>query len=198
MKRWDEFYTVYLYDVQGATYFAAANELRRAAQEFCDRAKVWRTDLDPVLTTAGNVLYDFDISGDQEVVKLLAATLDGRDIPVLRAADRLPGFAAVKALNAREFILSIQPVNDQKIVTTVILKPSHAAAGIDDHLYAQYAEQISWGARSRLYMAPDKPYTNPDLALMFEKRFRDAIADANWRAEQAYSAEPVRTQPQFL
>lgn len=198
MKLWDDFYTYYLADVTGCTYFAAVNELRRAAQELCERAKVWRVELDPVRTMAGQSVYDFELTGDQELVKVMEARLNDIELDIIIPGKKPRGFLALQPLNSREFKLFPEPITGLRVDMTAILKPSDTSEGIEDHLYAQYAEKIAYGAKARLFAQPGKPYTNPALAAAFEQKFADAVADANWRAEKAYSNAPQRVKAQFF
>lgn len=197
MKTWLDFYDYYLTDLPGCTYFAAANAIRQAAQEFCARSHAWRVTMDPTITIAGISSYEFDIDRTQEIVKVLSAKLGGQDFPVLLyevdESDR-----GILVLNQREFAVQPTPDADLELVLKVIMKPSNTALGVEDFLYAAYAESIAYGAKYRLMEAFDKPYSNPRGAIANKQRFDDAIGSARVKAAKSYSSAPLRTRASFL
>jgi hypothetical protein len=199
MKDWLSFHDYYLADIPGCTYFAAANQIRMAAQEFCKRSKAWRATLDPVKTVAkDNYIYDFDRTREIEVVKLLSATLDGHPLDPLLPDQDDGRQRGILALNGREFVLFPTPAAGLNVVAKAILAPSNTATGIDDKLYAEYAEAIAFGAKYRLFNTENKPYSNPQAAANNFDLFETAIGRATIRAAKAYSSAPLRTSASFL
>lgn len=198
MKTWADFYTFYLADLPGCTSFAAANELRRAAQEFCGRTRVWRVDLDPTITNAKEDTYEFELEDDWLLCKVLAAKLDDADLNILTPSDDLRGATGILPLDQTQFTLFPQPGAKQRVYITAALKPSNEADGVEDYVFDHYAEKIAYGAKARLMMRPNKPYSDPAMAERFEEKFEQAIADATWNAAKAYSQAPLRTRAKFF
>jgi len=200
MKTWDAFYKFCQQDLPGCTSFAAANELRNAAQEFFERTKVWRVDLDPVTTNASEDTYEFDIDECQLLVKVMSAKLDDQDLVLLQPGDEITmsGTASILVLDQTQFVLMTQPGARQKVYVKAIMKPSHTATGIDDRIFDQYAEAIGHGAKARLMNKPGKTYSSPALAAQEREMFESAIAKTLMQAAKGYSSAPLRTRASFI
>lgn len=197
MKTWADFFDYYLTDLTGCTTFAAQNELRRAAQQFCEESGAWRVTMDPATLVADVSVYDFDLTKQMELVKFLSATLDEDDMLVLNAGQSAGGAIAIKALNSRTFEVYPDPAGGEILTMKAIVKPSEASTGIDDDLFAQYAESIAYGARARLMMKKDKPYTDHALAAVNHDLFKSAIGAAKIKTAKAYSSAPRRVKSIF-
>ena len=200
MKLWASFYSYYLQDLPGCTSFAAVNELRRAAQEFCERTKVFRVDLDPTTTNASEDTYEFEIDEEQMLVKVMSAKLDTQDLKLLLPGDEITmsGTAAMLVLDQTQFTLMTQPAARQKVYVKAVMKPSNSSTGVEDFIFDQYAEAIAHGAKSRLMNKAGKTYTNPALAQQEKQEFEAAISKTLMRAAKAYSSAPLRTRASFI
>lgn len=198
MKLWSDFYDYYLGDVPGCSYAAAVNALRMAAQEFCERAKVWRVIMDPVTTVAGNQVYPFDLTADQEIVKILLAKMDGHDIDLLLYDQLDNARRGMIVLDQRQFHLQPMPATGNILVITAVLKPSNSAPGVDDVIWASYAEGIAFGAKARLFKMKSKPYFDPVAAADNKNDFNEAIGKATIKAAKAFSSAPIRTRAAFM
>lgn len=197
MKAWDTFYDHYLADIDGCTFFAAANELRQAAREFCSRSHAWRVELDPVQTITDVSRYEFDRTAQMEVVKLMSAKLGGQKIePILYDAD--PTQRGIVALSPMEFELRPAPPAGLVVALVAICQPGQEATGVDDVLYAMYAREIAYGARAKLFARANKTYSNAALADKFERMFDESIARARTKAAKSYSSAPLRTAASFM
>lgn len=198
MKLWTDFYDNYLRDLRGCTSFAAANELRRATQEFCDRTKVWRVSLDATTTNAKEDTYDFEIEEEMLLVKVMSAKLDEQDLKILLPDDDIRTGGALLVLDHTQFLLTTQPAARQKVYIKAIMKPSELATGVEDYIYDQYAEKIAYGAKARLQSLADRPYSHPALAQENQERFETAIANVIMRTAKANSSAPLRTKANFM
>lgn len=192
-----DFYDYYLADINGCTYYAAENELRKAAQEFCQRTKASVVRMSPILLFAGIDTYEFDVEKQHVLVRLEEAKLDGKQLDIL-LRDSLSTGGSIRPLSDTSFQLTPFPSDGQRLEIRAIVKPSNKATGLDDELYAQYAEAISYGAKARLYLQPDKPYTNPNLAMTHKAMFDEAIGIASQRVAKSYSRAPLRTAGHYL
>lgn len=199
MKSWIDFYDYYLSNLPGCTFFAAQNALRMAAQEFCDRSKVWRVTMDPVVTVANTSIYDFDITADQEIVKLLSAKLGGQNIaPLAPDQAEMAGTHGILVLNPREFMLLPDPPAGLSLVMKVAFKPSNKSSGVEDWIYTSFAEQIAAGAKARLMAEANKQYSDPKGSADNQMIFDAGIGSAVIKAAKAYSSAPLRTQASFM
>jgi hypothetical protein len=197
MKTWEKFYDYYLRDLPGCSSFAAENELRKAAQEFCKRTLAWRATLD-TMTLTTDTLYDFDVSSQEEVAKMLSAKLNGQDLSVLNREQFDDLEHGIVGLSEREFELYPAPSAGDELVIKVALYPSDTATGVEDFIYAAYAEAIAYGAKARLKAIKDKPYTDLVGADRDEGKFEQAISRAQWAASKGHSRAPLRTKANFF
>lgn len=200
MKTWDAFYPYVLPDVIGASDPQVSQALVLAAREFCDRTLVWQVDADPITTTPGVSEYDFDTSNNQEVIKFVSATLNGRDLPVIAEGD-LPSNWRSNLSNQREcaftldrsiFTIVPTPAAAYDMTTKMVVRPSIKAAGVEDRIFNQYAAQIAFGAKAMLMMANSQPFSNPALAGVNRALFEDAIHRAALTNQRGYSGRRRR------
>lgn len=197
MRTWLDLFDLYLTDVTGCTIKAACDALREAAQIFCERTKVWRSDLDPVLTRPDQQFYEFDTSDEVQVIKVFAVKLAGADVPLYLEAKA--GQQCIQAISPVQFALyPPAKVKGLKLEFNVALMPTNTASGIEDWVADRYARQLVLGAKSILYGAADKPYSNQGAAIDMRGQFDAAIADVKGEVAAAFSTAPVRVQAQFF
>lgn len=205
MKPWTEFYDTLLPDVPGCNPAMANIALRHAAREFCEKTLVWQEWRGPQSSSATSIEYSFDISTNEEVVKLLGATLDGIDLPV-RAANDMPvnwmkDSGVPKSIVTKDrsmFYVVPKSTAGLLIETLVALKPSNKATGVTDEVFAHHLEVICTGAKARLMMSPKKPYTDMALAGQHAGMFSDHIYTVTRKVEKSFSRNPRRVSPMFF
>lgn len=198
MKLWIDFYDYYLTDIPGCPHATAANALRSAAQEFCKRTKAWRATLEPVITVAGNSVYPFDLPDGQEVAKVVSAELDTYPIELLLHDQVEQIKRGVIAITQRQFYLQPVPADGQSLIIKVVLMPSNDAAGVDDVVYAMYAEAIAEGAKARLFSKSNQPYTDVRAAGLAQAKFMSEIDMTSMKVAKAFSSAPLRIRPSFM
>ena len=65
---------------------------------------------------------------------------------------------------------------------------------MDNEIYERYLEQISLGARARLYDTPNQPYYDPKSAQLYLKRFNDAMAEVRTRVAKGLTRAAVQIE----
>ena len=150
-------------------------QLLRVTQELCQDTRLWRVMLDPVLTAAGEVQYEIEFPGANELVRLEGATLDGSEVPLWRHGDGVGLF--IKTLDTKTVELSRAPSAGQSLVLDVSIKPSLRATGVDDWIFDQHGETIVMGAVARLT-------GSGDLYALYRSKV-DAIATRVWKGHAA-------------
>jgi hypothetical protein len=198
VKLWFELHDYYLSDVPGCTYAAAANALRMAAQEFCEQTQVWRVTLADVTTLANTPAYNFPVTAEQEVCKLLEAKLGEQRLPLLLHDQLGNNQIGICNVDQRQFQLQPTPAAGLKVSIKAVLKPSNIATGIDDLLYSFHARAIAQGAKAELFAMVNQPFSNPGAAEQARDRFENMMAIAKINAAKGYSSAPLRTQPSFM
>jgi hypothetical protein len=196
MRSWIELYDVHMTDIAGCTIKAACDALRIGAQVFCERTKVWRADLDPMITQRGVQVYDFDLSSEVEIVKILAAKLDGCDIPLQTTA--APGDRCICVMSPLQFALYPTQAKGLRIQFYAALEPSATASGMEEWVADKYGRLLAKGAKAELLNQTAKPYSDPNRAMLLRAEFDQGMAEVMAEVSNNFSAAPVRVAPQFF
>lgn len=125
------------------------HQLLRSAQAFCRATRAWCVDLDPVRTTGSELSYDIEFPGAADLVRLESATLDGDELEVWRAGGAKNSLYVFTP--ERKTVELSRPVGaNRTLVLRVSVMPSNKAYGIEDEIFASYAEVIARGAVARI------------------------------------------------
>lgn len=198
MKSWIEFHDKYLPSLPGCSYFAGANALRMAAQEFCERTKAWRVALDGVTTLAATPIYDFPLSQDQDLFELVNATLDGQPLDLLLDDEANGHSHGILVLNPLQFQLYPTPAAGAVVQLKAVLRPSELSAGVEDFLFQSYGETIAHGAKARLMADNSAPYADAAGSARSQAIFDNAIGRVTLQVAKSFSRAPLRVKARFL
>lgn len=196
MKTWADFYDFCHADVPGVSVFAAERELRRSAQEFFKKTKVWKVDLDPVYVVPLTDTYELDVPPGSTIVKVSEASFKNRGIGLM--APGMTHSHGIQFLTQQQFRIVPMPNDRRQIQFEAVLMPSNVSTGLDDPFFEQYAEIIACGAKARLYAQPQKTYTDRMLAAEELEKFTLSIFRTRIAASKGYSGAPLRIKSQFL
>ena len=204
---WSQFFRDILPEVPGCPDPVIEHALLRAAQEFFERTALWTAWLDNTMTLPGIVDYDIELPKDAELVRIERATLDGRDIDIT-TPESLPsdwqtyqGAGLSDCIFTRDlFTLTVLPRARARSLLRVeaIVKPSDKATGVEDFLFRRFNETIAIGAKSRLMLMADKPWSKPNEGLRFEAMFNAEVQSLHFRRLRGFSsARPRRAIKTF-
>lgn len=205
MRTWDAFYPLVLPEVLGCPEPTVDAHLRRAARNLFASSLAWRKDVDPI-TTNGRTEYDMPLPDGADVVRLMSATLDGRDIAISAmdgntAGERQradSGHARVLLMDRRTVTLLPKPGIGRRLVLTLCLQPAIDAAGVPDEYAGDYFEAIADGALSTLLTMNKVAWANPQLAGVKAGEFASAVADAKLSTWRAHSNARPRGRAQMF
>lgn len=198
MKTWADLADSVLDDVPGCGYALAARALRNAAQVLCERTRAWRVKLDPQATVAGTDTYAFALPADADLVKLVAATIDGLDTNLLIEGQDRNGNAGILVKDVLNYQVVPMPTAPQSVVLTVALAPGDAATGVDDIIGTRYKRALVMGAKAELFGMKKQAFSDPNAALDERARFDDEIARIKISVARAFSSAPLRVKPSFM
>jgi hypothetical protein len=182
---WDAFLPHVLPSARSCPDGLAIDHVIKAARMFCERTLAWSYACEPIFSAAQVGDYALQLGDGEELVRVLAATVAGREVDVLRGS---AGRAAMRQRRSRGFIymatgqlsFTVNPVpgaDDIEIVTDIAVKPALAAQEWPDDL-AQYIDDIAHGAIATLCLLPKCDWTDNNLAAaqggLFEGRI-DAV-----------------------
>jgi hypothetical protein len=189
--------------VPGATNEMALHEIKNTIIDFCEKSLLLQIDHDPV-TAINNIMdYDLEPPSGRLVTKIIRAWYKGvpldpvgpDEINSASVYNQLSGAVIrredprlITQKDARSF--SVYPIPNETvpnaITLRVALKPTRTSSTIDDVIFEDYAEIIGHGAISRLALSPDKPYTNPQLAVARNALYLAGVNVARDRALKGY------------
>ena len=163
--------------------------LAEAANDFCDRTHLWRADIEPETTVAGEELLE--LSSEGEIVSVLSLAVNG--VSVSQIDDRMVSPENLDVLGLPsvfwvegDFEVRMYPIPDDaySVVGRVALRPPKTTTVVEDFLYTSYMEEIAHGALALLLSIPDKVWTNQPMATMYLGKFERGIANARVRDQR--------------
>lgn len=205
---YDEFLPEVLPYVHDCAYPVAINAVRNACIEFCDKTDYVTYTHDPISVVAGTASYNLVLPAGTEVARILSGWYDGlRMAPKGEEDMRLQFPLDWRTMTGRPqyfthaipstVIVVPAPQTDatDALKFIIALRPSRASTTIDDVIYSRFAEQIGWGARSRLYETPNQPYYDPQSAALYRARFQTAIGGAKIERNYGLTRGPLHARP---
>lgn len=213
MKAWSEFYPDVLPELPGAPWPMVDHYLRNAAIAFCEESKAFVLTLDSVDAVAEQMAYLLPMPDDgggtpvvlYELVEIVSARFSGEKLDPIVPVElekkyddwesevgTPDHYTQADTLN----ILLIPAPTDaatDAIVVRAALKPTPSATGVSDWLFSQYRPALAAGAKAKMMAQANKPWSNPDMALVYSDIFADAISMATTRANDGHT----RAKPRF-
>lgn len=189
----------------GCPYPVIDHHLRQATRDFCQRSGAWRFWADPVTADGTVNRFDYDLSPGQEIVRIARALRNncalaitaGRGLPD-DWQDATPDFEQDTLVHFDNLQFMVFPVPEAGDLLTVemVVKPSQAATGVDDALFAAFVDEISAGAKSRIQMLPKQDWSDVTSAAVNAATFERAIhSAANRDVQRSNSRGLRRTKP---
>lgn len=163
MENLKELIPLVLPHVRGCDNNIIKMELGNAVRRFCREAWVLR-ERHELSVVAGTDTYDLTVESDAIIQQVQRVTLDNRDLNPRAYTILVP---------EKQIILHYAPTKDGVLKYEVILVPSFTAQELNKDILERYAEAFVAGALAKLYMMPQKPWTNFDLAQMHEYEYQD-------------------------
>ena len=169
------------------------HELRRAAQEFFGRTRAWLVTLPPVPVQASAA--EVAVTPPDATIEIVRINQAWYDNSLLSPAtgDALAdefgsGWQArtgtpIRYVQETPGVLRLFPIPDVAtavgLVVRAAVRPSDSSPGIADDLAATYKSPLTSGAKARLMMYADKPWSAPDHGIKHDADFQKAIDEAN-------------------
>lgn len=210
-KAWSYWYPDLLAHVPGCPIPLAEHELLRAAQAFFKESRAWQDTLPliPVSAAQAAVTVAFADPG-QELVRVEQAFYDGLPIGVTTTEVLDSMFvddwtlhtgtpSKIYQLTPGVVRLYPIPVADATngLRLRVSIRPSESATGLADEMAVKYRDEIHMGAKARLMMYPNKPWTNLDMAAVYASSFDGVIGKANLSAARSFAAARKPARPKW-
>lgn len=195
-KVWSAFYQEVIPSGLGdAPLSVVDNAVRNATIEFCDRSFVLRAEITPIDVLAADTgEYSWTPPANRKVVRAERVFFNKKELEP-KTPDEISDMYAywpdaegtpLYFMQQRVEKIIIVPAPNIDMVAairaTVSIKPTRAAADIDDEIWEKYLETIACGARARLYFMKNMPYYDPQKAQAEYSIFEAAISMAALKA----------------
>ena len=183
----------YVHDVPE---IVAVQAIRNACIEFCEETHYFQENLDPIAGIKGQGLYDLEANNSAYKVVEVMQAYYGDQLLIPKGQEELNQIYRTSnwedltgnpfyyfRTRAGEMRLVTKPVTTEanKLKVKAAIAPKRASLTVDEELFERFLEQISYGARARLYNTPNQPYYDPRTAMEYTKRFNDVMAEVRTR-----------------
>lgn len=201
---WSDFYPWVLPQVPGCPNPTLDLHIRQAVIEFCRRTACYTVTLDDIRANGTDTNFDLDIPSQTQVVRLMAASVNGRDYPLV---DTLRGQQLVRSQSPQDFLFSADKLTvdvwplraaGDLIGLEAMLTPSHTASQIDSDVIAPYMQDVAFGAVGSLMMMPVAEWGNPNLAAINKGLFKSCIDTVAMHFSRGQSGAKLRSFKTYL
>lgn len=189
-------------------------QLILACREFFEQSFAWQADMGPIPVLAGQNTYQLSpFTAYADIVGVLSVQANGVPLsPLYKRPAPLPNINSpgppTSSLPAGYFmlrpdIIGLYPTPQTPLTTAVTLqlrvalKPKPTVEQVPMIAQTHFYDAILTGVLYRLMSQPAKPYTNLELAVYNEKRFRSYIGEYAARAKTGFNGAPNWVFPGF-
>lgn len=187
----DDVFPLVLPECDAAPYGLARQSVLLAWMRLCENARVWTETLDPQVVVEDQADYDIDIPTNARLVAVRNAWVDGVEVRRLTVDEESamtgglgltgqPRAYRVIAWNTVRLIPtpSSLPSGGSELVLRVSYAPTLAATTLPDSQGDRYFETIAAGAKSRLMLMPNHPWSNAAVGKEYQRQFNTACGEA--------------------
>lgn len=183
----------------------AIGSIRDAIIEFCNETHWWVEKLDPISTQANVAIYELDVPVGTELVMIESLRVSDRPVrPV--SSDNLNsryGYSNWQTLTGLPAYYTFTEPNEVRLVpmpevsaslaidADASLRPVQDAMTVTETIYNRWAEQIGFGARSKLQSIPSQSYSDPNAAAQNRMLFAKGKAEAKIEKNASKTRGPV-------
>ncbi len=210
-KAWSYWLPDLLPHVAGVPVLIAEHELLRAAQKFFEGSRAWQATL-PAAAVAANQSTVTPVFADtgQELVRVEQAWYDGKPLDITTADDLDAELGddwtthtgtPSRFLQLTPGVVTLYPVPNAAAATglklRVSIKPSDAATGLPDEMAVKFRDGIHIGAKARLMIYKDKPWTDYNAAAGYATAFESSVTSANIDAARSFGSARKPARPKW-
>lgn len=191
----DEMVDEILFEVSDAPHDSVVHFLRRACVLFCEQSFYWQEECEPLTMVDGTQTYTLATGDAKKQVVSVTRVTDDEDNEFSRSQNLSVDRGFWQNTPATIDIYSSSPLADKIITVVAAIRPALSGSEfkISAPLIADYRDALISGAKSMLYITPNRPWTNPQLAQICKSTF-DAIADDAHR-HQARGYSRINVKP---
>lgn len=183
----------------------AVHNIRLAAQEFCERTRLWRESDQFAVSAAtcefvcvpdGAELYEIESAmfGTQQLDAKSIKDLD-RDVPGWRTeGDSQPRWITQLSMDTVRLV----PAGTGTVTLHTTLRPADDAEQLPDFLAKHHRQVIAEGALARILLLPGQSFTDAQMAVFYAGEFERKVSALFNRSIKGQQRAPARTRPNFM
>ena len=192
--------------VPGCPEEVAIDALRVAAEHLCRESHLWQKQLSPASIYKGIGDYQLPTPAYTRVVSPLRVDVSGhklehRHTGELDAWDedwreRVGPEPHYWTMNSPDEVVIVpKPEADKPdaLVARVSLEPAENDLDLPDWFH-QYTNCLKEGALAELKEIPGKPWSDPKMMQLHQRRFHREVARARYDASRGFTNRPIRTK----
>ena len=197
MREIDELLPYVMPYAPGLAEPTAVQHLRDAAVRFCERTRCWR--LIDTFQTTGEHHEILAVPSDAVLFEIEWAKFNNRELeavsPQAATWHNQEGYTEPRYITqVNPNCVSLEPHAVGELKISMFLKPMMTALELPSFLVSDYGRNLADGALSTLLLLPNQPFTNPQLAMVFETKFQQAL-DRNFALNmRGQQRAPKRTK----
>lgn len=196
--------------VQGCPEPTVDQAIMDAAIEFAEKSQIIFTQEAPIPLVDGRATYyvfpefglDLDMvravhCGTRELIRLTPNSQHD-NVPDWRTSMSSEPTHYSTFTSSGEITVYPKPtsVNGATLRVQATWHPSMTATSFPDEMGKKYFKEIAEGAKAKLMMMADRKWSNPQLAIVCERKFEDGALDARIRALHGNAAGTITARPQ--
>lgn len=177
----------------------------KAAQDFCERTRLWRDeDQFTVTPTSCNVVC---APQGADLFEIEHASINGytlEPISIGELSREMPDWRDRQDTQGRWITQTepgsviVVPRSTGTLRLATILKPSNDADQLPNFIFKDYRQVIADGALAEILMTPNQPFTAPDRAQFYSMRFESRLSELSTRSIKGQQRARLRTRPQWF
>ena len=185
MKTLDQFYPYITTDVLGCPFPTVDQHMILAAREFCQRASIWMEWLGAFTASGTTNTYDFDLTNQQELVKVTRVLVNDDDDYEIKTRRDLPADwdtgdsdqldKALVHIDNTQYALFPLPVSGDTVMIQAVFRPTITASSLPDVLFDRWLETLASGTKARLMAIPKMPWSDASLARYHINQFNASV-----------------------
>ena len=178
MREIDELLPYVMPYAPGCAEPTAVQHLREAVIRFCERTRCWRF-IDTFQTT-GEHHEILAVPSDAVLFEIEWAKFNERELeavsPQAATWHNQDGYTEPRYITqVNPNCVSLEPHAVGELVISMFLKPAPTALEIPAFMICDFGRALADGALATLLLLPNQPFTNPQLAMVFETKFQQAL-----------------------
>lgn len=151
-------------------------QLRKAAQRFCNDTCMWTTELQPISILEGVTTYDLEL-WDYDFARIRRVLVVSQNDQEMRCGDGTEEFRMQKRTR---LVLGTEPAEDSADALDVVveLEPSNDATELPTELVDEWGKAIGECAKWLIMSQAGKPWFNADGAALAAGNYRQMVSRA--------------------